>query len=265
MHWTTPQVFLLARTVSDRVGLADFLNAVGVSRSGIEHHTDPAAMSGGERIIEIAGRACYRSFEVGLNPNVTRVRQDSAEYFGNILKSGHGSVLEHATVTFGLVNVSRVFTHEIVRHRTGTAFSQESLRFVRLEDLGFWMPQVFRMPRHRFAMRFIVRAVLAVLERVQRLIAKRYDLDETNNFRIKKVVTSAMRRLAPIGLSTNIVITANHRAWRHMIEMRTSEHAEEELRTVMHSIAKQLRDEYPLIYQDMRIDGKTVTFDNPKV
>ena len=40
-----------------------------------------------------------------------------------------------------LHNVSRVATHELVRHRAGVAVSQESLRFVRLDDLPFWFPE----------------------------------------------------------------------------------------------------------------------------
>ena len=42
--------------------------------------------------------------------------------------------------SFVLHNVSRVVTHELVRHRPGTAVSQESLRFVRLTDIPFWFP-----------------------------------------------------------------------------------------------------------------------------
>ncbi len=62
----------------------------------------------GELLVEFAGRACYRSWEPGLNPNVTRIRTDTREYFANILRSGHGSVLEHANYSFAMRNVSRV-------------------------------------------------------------------------------------------------------------------------------------------------------------
>ena len=64
---------------------------------------------------------CYRSWEPGLNPNVRKVPvKDQEAYLQNILKQQHGSVLEHAAASrFVLHNVSRVFTHEIVRHRPG--------------------------------------------------------------------------------------------------------------------------------------------------
>jgi thymidylate synthase (FAD) len=69
------------------------------------------------------------------------VRTDQHEYLGNLLASLHGSVLEHASDTFAFHNVSRVFTHELVRHRAGSAFSQESLRYVRLAEIGFRVPE----------------------------------------------------------------------------------------------------------------------------
>ena len=71
----------------------------------------------GELLVEFGGRACYRRWEPGLNVNVTRCRTDQRDYLRNILKSAHGSVLEHANYSFALRNVSPVATHEIVRHR----------------------------------------------------------------------------------------------------------------------------------------------------
>ncbi len=87
----------------------------------------------GERLAEFAGRLCYMSQK---NPASRATR----EYLENIKKQGHGSVLEHANYSFALREVSRVFTHELVRHRAGSAFSQESLRYVRLTDIGFRVP-----------------------------------------------------------------------------------------------------------------------------
>ena len=90
--------------------------------------------------MEFGGRLCYRSWEPGLNPNVTKVRTDQDEYLRNILKQKHGSVLEHISYSFVFHNVSRVLTHELVRHRAGTAISQESMRFVRLDDHAVLVP-----------------------------------------------------------------------------------------------------------------------------
>ena len=113
--------------------------------------------------MEFGGRACYRSWEPGLNPNVTRVRTDQKEYFANILRSAHGSVLEHANWSFALRNVSRVFTHELVRHRAGSAFSQESLRYVRLTDIGFRVPPALEPVREQ---------VLSIVEQLEEFQVK---------------------------------------------------------------------------------------------
>ena len=166
-------------------------------------------------LVEFGGRACYRSWEPGLNPNVTRVRTNRRAYFANILASAHGSVLEHANFSFMLRDVSRVFTHEIVRHRAGSAFSQESLRYVRLTDIGFRVPPALEPVREQ------VIAIVEQLEEIQRNLAGELGLDEEGlPFHVKKEVTSALRRLAPIGLSTDILWSANARTLRHVIEMR---------------------------------------------
>ena len=92
-----------------------YLEAVGGS-SWLDRRLEEAdgAPNPGELLVEFGGRACYRSWEPGLNPNVTRVRTDRREYLENILRSAHGSVLEHASYSFALRNFSRVLTHEIV-------------------------------------------------------------------------------------------------------------------------------------------------------
>jgi thymidylate synthase (FAD) len=246
MHETKPQVFLLARPSLDLDGMRAYLRDVG-GESWLERRLEEARESpnGGELIVEFGGRACYRSWEPGLNPNVTRVRTDQREYFANILRSAHGSVLEHANYSFAIRNCSRVFTHELVRHRAGSAFSQESLRYVRLTDIGFRVPPALEPVRDQ------VLAIVEQLEEFQVSAAKELGIDEEGvPFHVKKEVTSALRRLAPIGLSTDILWTANARTLRHVIEMRTSDGAEEELRLVFDQIARIMLEEAPGLFQD---------------
>jgi thymidylate synthase (FAD) len=173
------------------------------------------------------------------------VRTDQREYFANILRSAHGSVLEHANYSFALRNVSRVLTHELVRHRAGSAFSQESLRYVRLTDIGFRVPPALE-PIHDQVI-----SIVEQLEEFQVSAAKELGIDEEGvPFHVKKEVTSALRRLAPLGLSTDIVWTANVRTLRHVIEMRTAEGAEEELRLTFDVIARIMQAEAPGLFQD---------------
>lgn len=245
MHETAPTVHLIARPQLDLDGMRAYLADVG-GESWLERRLgeeEPA--SAGEMLVEFGGRACYRSWEPGLNPNVTRVRTDRDEYFANILRSAHGSVLEHANYSFALRDVSRVFTHELVRHRAGSAFSQESLRYVRLTEIGFRVPPALEPVRDQ------VISIVEQLEQFQVSAANELGIDEEGvPFHVKKEVTSALRRLAPIGLSTDIVWTANARTLRHVIEMRTAEGAEEELRTVFDSVAQIMQAEAPGLFQD---------------
>ncbi len=98
--------------------------------------------------------------------------------------------------------VSRVFTYELVRHRAGSAFSQESLQYVRLTDIGFRVPPALEPVRDQ------VISLVEQLEEFQVSAAEALGLDEEGvPFAVKKEVTSALRRLAPIGLSTDIMWT----------------------------------------------------------
>src|SRR6202050_1318090 len=113
IHQTSPTVFLIARPSIDVEGMGGYLRDVG-GESWLEGRLREGTgePNSGELLVEFAGRACYRSWEPGLNPNVTRVRTDQREYFANILRSAHGSVLEHANYSLAIRNVSRVFCYD---------------------------------------------------------------------------------------------------------------------------------------------------------
>jgi thymidylate synthase (FAD) len=252
MHETKPSVYLVARPSLDVDGMRGYLEDVG-GASWLDSRLGEAGVEAGgeggpnpaELLVEFAGRACYRSWEPGLNPNVTKIRRDQREYMANLLRSLHGSVLEHANYSFAFRNVSRVFTHELVRHRAGSAFSQESLRYVRLTDIGFRVPPALEPIREQ------VVSLVEQLEEFQVSAADALGLDDEGvPFAVKKEVTSALRRLAPIGLSTDIIWTANVRTLRHVIEMRTAAGAEEELRMVFDQVARAMVAEAPLLFQD---------------
>jgi thymidylate synthase (FAD) len=246
MRETAPSVHLIARPSLDLDAVRAYLQDVG-GTSWLERRLGEreASQNSGHLLVEFCGRVCYRSWEPGLNPNVTRIREDQHEYLGNLLSSLHGSVLEHANYTFAFRNVSRVFTHELVRHRAGSAFSQESLRYVRLTDLGFRVPPALEPIREQ------VVNLVEQLEEFQVTAADTLGLDDDGvPFSVKKEITSALRRLAPIGLSTDIIWTANLRTLRHVIEMRTSPGAEEELRAVFNAVAETMCREVPSLFQD---------------
>jgi thymidylate synthase (FAD) len=249
-----PNVRIIARTHGDDQAIAEYLGEA----YGSMQFTQSRMFDEAPDLVEFAGRVCYRSFEPGLNPNVQKVRRDQASYLENILKSGHGSVLEHVSWTFMLQDVSRVFTHELVRHRAGTAISQESMRYVRLDDLPFWFPEWAQADE---TVMTLVSDYLEQGEQLQAMLAEHFGLDEEGvPFAEKKAKTSFMRRFAPGGHATSMVWTANARALRHIIESRTAAGAEEEIRLVFSDIATLMKETCPLLFGDFRvnIDGAWV-------
>jgi thymidylate synthase (FAD) len=251
MKSVQPEVFMVARPQLDYEQIAAYLQEVGGER-WLERLDRGDAGSDAENLAEFAGKICYRAWEPGLNPNVRRVRTDHQKYLENILSSAHGSVLEHASFSFVLHNVSRVMTHEVVRHRPGTAVSQESLRFVRLADIPFWFPEWARADEELMKRST---ALLGQMEEFQRWMAGRFGLDDEGvPFQEKKHKTSFMRRFAPDGVATGMLWTANIRTLRHTIEARTDPGAEEEIRLIFGMIAELMRAEAPALFGDYVIE-----------
>lgn len=243
MHFIKPQVFLVGETTVTE-GMEDFLNTLPEWGS--------YSPSDAEFLTEVMGRICYRSFAPGLNPNVTKIREGNDKYLENILKSGHGSVLEHAVFSFIFKDVSRVFTHELVRHRAGTAVSQESLRYVRLTDLSCWYPPSVK--EYPGATERLAES-LKQAEEAEEMLGTYFGLDDPSaTFFDKKQATSFMRRLIPMGVATTIGWSVNARELRWVIETRTTVHAEEEMRFVFDKVAEIVTKRYPHLFGDFSKD-----------
>lgn len=254
-----PQIFLIAETNLVKSGINALKHALGIE------YWETEADSPAEWLTEFAGKSCYMSFDLSLNQNLTAVNtKTNQQYIENsIVGNHHGSVLEHSTVTLFLKDVSRVVTHELVRHRVGTAYSQTSGRYVRVGEIDYYIPKC--MAEDPVALQLFV-AGFAHQEQTSRALAKHFDLDNMRNFDLKKQITSAIRRIIGNGQATNIVVTGNHRSWRHMIAMRTALGAEEEIRLVFAEIARWMMERYPSIYADMtETDEGVFEFEHEKV
>jgi len=269
MRETIPTVRCIASPTVHWDQMREYLKEVGGTQ-----WLDRRSGTDAEGLIEFGGRLCYRSWEPGLNPNVTKVREDSKQYLSNIIDVGHGSVLEHAQFSFLFKHCSRVATHEIVRHRVGVGISQESLRYVRLSSLDVWIPDVLKVKPDGHVPLLkdgtpVETAIVSMVERLEELqvdMAEAFDLDGDGiPFAYKKEVTSAMRRIAPIGLATNMLWSANVRTLRHVIEMRTSRHAEQEVRIIFNAVAEILTHEIPFLMDDfVRTEHKGIDEWEPK-
>lgn len=249
MRKVSPKIWKIAETRLNNDQVEEWLTYLN-GQECLEH----VSGNDGEKLVELAGRRCYKSFKIGLNPNVTKIRKQSSEYHQNVMKAKHGSIYEHVVVTFAMEGISRVELMEQNRHRPGTAISQESLRYVRLNDIEFWIPNVFSEfgeEKYQQAVE-LTQSVVETCERAQSKFAEIFGIDGIKEFDIKKKLTSAFRRLAPEGLATGIVWSCNLRSLRHIIEVRTNRHAEEEIRLVFGLVAEMMIRDYPMIFGDFK-------------
>src|SRR6188472_4757859 len=146
--------------------------------------------SDGERIAKFAGRLCYMSQH---NP----AGRTTAEYLGNILKQGHGSVFEHSTYVVLIEGISRSCSHELVRHRAGWGYSQLSQRYVDESHAAFVMPPAILGDAELEAewTRQVEAAQAAYVTAVERLMA-RYEWVESKVHR-RKMAREAARSVLP--------------------------------------------------------------------
>jgi thymidylate synthase (FAD) len=200
----------------------------------------------GEQLAEFAGRLCYMSQR---NP-ASRTTRD---YLGNILKQGHGSVLEHANYSLLLEGVSRSLTHELVRHRAGFAYSQLSQRYVDESHAAFVVPPAIIGDEKlesawKAQMDSAQSAYVALVEELM----SRYAWVEDKIHR-RKMAREAARGVLPNSTETKIVVTANVRAWRTMLELRCGEGAEMEIRRMAIAVLRVMQGEVPGLFADYTI------------
>jgi len=174
-------------------------------------------------------------------------------YLHNILKVGHGSVLEHAVWSFLFVGVSRTLTHELIRHRAGWAYSQLSQRYVDESVAEYVEPQeIAADPElHHIWLEAVAqshRAYMMLAEKLQ----ERFK-DEPDKTLRRKLARQAARSVLPNATETKICVTANARALRHFIEMRASRHAEVEIRKLAVKILQVMQQEAPHLFSDYQL------------
>lgn len=187
-----------------------------------------------EEVIEDACRTCYLSFHRKNPPESTR------ELIAKILEKGHHSVLEHASATFRVLGASRVFTHEIVRHRFVSP-SQQSQRYVSESKAEVIVPpSVAAVPE---AQQEFERIVTAAKETYRKLVAAGVPKEDA-------------RYILPGGTASEIVLSANFREWRHVFEVRCHPRAHWEIRRVCLEMLRILQHESPIVFGDFRIDDE---------
>jgi thymidylate synthase (FAD) len=209
----------------------------------------------GEALAEFAGRLCYLSFgeDAGLEGGHKSIpgRTTNASYLANILKTKHGSVLEHAVWSFLFEGVSRSLTHELIRHRAGMGYSQLSQRYVDESEIAFVLPPEIEEGSQEFEL--WRSSCEHALDSYRKLLADLTDKvgDDGPATMRKKRARQAARSVLPNAAETKIVATGNARALRHFCEMRGAGGADLEIRRLAGLVLRQLQQEAPNIFGDM--------------
>jgi thymidylate synthase (FAD) len=238
-----PQVYLVGRQSLDHAEVQRFLKDHSTS-----WQTD--SENGSELIVELAGRVCFLSF------GDKQFRKTNADYVGNLINQGHGSVLEHAVWDLLITGVSRSLTHELVRHRAGTAISQLSQRYVDESTADFVEPPIIAQDPelHEIWQQSVQAshtAYMALVEKLADHVQERFrDLPKTQR---RKMAREAARSVLPNATETKVLFSANARALRWIITLRGGEGAEPEIRRLAVKLARLMQQEAPNLFNDLEI------------
>jgi len=179
-----------------------------------------------ERVIEQAGRTCYLSFD--------RMEADSHEGFiRRLIKMGHESPLEHAYATFRIRNCSRAMTHQLVRHRL-MSVSQQSQRYVAEDGFAYVVPE--SVPAEW------VDDFHADMQAIRQMYRK---------WRDRGLRKEDARFVLPNACTSEIVVSANFREWRHIFKLRTSSKAQWEIRQVCRTMLATLMEKAAPCFEDI--------------
>lgn len=133
-----------------------------------------------------------------------------------IIKSGHESCIEHATATFEISGISRVVTHELVRHRIAS-YSQRSQRYVDENVQDFVVPpEIWNEPKDSLRRMKALTIYKQAMEDAWHWYSELQKLGYKNE---------AARYVLPNACSSKICVTANFRALRNFLKLRLSKRA----------------------------------------
>ena len=183
--------------------------------------------------IEAAGRICHKS-----EKNIT---EDSCEEFvSRIIRMGHESVLEHASVTVKFV-ADRGVSHEIVRHRLAS-YCQESTRYCNYSKNNFGAEITYILPYYLNKNSAGFEVWKNAMEECEKAYFKLLDIGCT---------PQEARAVLPNSLKTELVMTANLREWRTFFKLRTAKTAHPQMREVARPLLDDFKKAIPVIFDDV--------------
>ncbi len=147
---------------------------------------------------------------------------------------GHGSVIEHASFTFGIEGVSRAMTHQLVRHRIAS-YTQQSQRYVTYDTLESYVTPP-SISENAEACRVFGETLEHVSETYRMLLGL-------------KIPKEDARFILPNAAKTNIIVTMNARELRHFFNLRCCARTQWEIREVATEMLRQAKKAAPALFQ----------------
>lgn len=199
----------------------------------IAHTPDP------EKVIAAAAKLCYSP--VGVDDLMEKMTDESATTFlERLMALGHASPVEHVSFTFAVEGVSRVLTHQLVRHRIAS-YSQQSQRYVRLDQFEYVIPpyiaenpeakQLFVEAMEHDQKTYNQLVEILKKQHLNELIHQGVDVKKANGQAEKKAIEDA-RFVFPNACETKIVLTMNARSLLHFFNHRCCQRAQWEIRAM---------------------------------
>jgi thymidylate synthase (FAD) len=185
-----------------------------------------------EFTVALAARLCYSQVDIdALKDKLSG--GDIKNFLDKIMSLGHQSVLEHASFTFGVEGISRVTSHQLVRHRVAS-YSQQSQRYVSHKERFAVVVPPSIAENAEFAARF--EEQIAALHKAYGYLVE------------AGVPAEDARYLLPNATETKILITMNARELLHFFAVRCCERAQWEIRAMAVEMLKLVRPIAPTIF-----------------
>lgn len=218
----------------------------------IQHTPEP------EKLVAAAAKLCYSP--VGVENIMDGLNEAKVDKFLDMLMDlGHESPIEHVTFTFGAEGISRVLTHQLVRHRIGCSYSQQSQRYVKLEQFEYIIPpeiEKIHAAKEKFikAMEEDQRVYNELVELLMEEHFKRYlnegKTEKQARSMAEKTAIEDARYVFPNACETKIVFTMSARALMNFFRHRCCNRAQWEIRELAEEMLKQLKGVAPTLFKN---------------
>ncbi|MCL5795036.1 MAG: FAD-dependent thymidylate synthase [Patescibacteria group bacterium] len=185
-----------------------------------------------EQIVAVAVRQCYSALSgTQLKKKITAEKR--AKLIAQVVACDHTSTIEHVSFTFAIEGVSRVLTHELVRHRIAS-YSQQSQRYVTAENFKYIIPPSIKNNKQ-------------ALKNYKKIILQ--DQKAYNDLLNLKIAKEDARFVLPNATETKIIVTMNARSLFNFLRRRMCNRAQWEIRTLAQKMHKLLMKVAPNIFK----------------